>query len=259
MSKHFNKPRVDLFRETIRVANQYHKPNSDSTNTKYDYDQIKAMYNSKHDLYKTKSTMIRVINCDTIDFILDVSRYTDGSILVLNLASDYMPGGGCRSGSMAQEEQLYYCSNYDLILGKFNRDQFYPLDHSTAESILTTNVSIIRDGKYNFLEKPLKTDFLALPALRKPDLVNGKYHPKDYYTMTKKIESIFMLAAAKGYKTLILGAIGCGAYQNPTKIVVEIYNDMILKYKTHFNEISFSVLVTDPKNTNFIEFQKLKK
>lgn len=42
-------------------------------------------------------------------------------ILVLNLASDYVPGGGWRKGSLAQEESLFYRSTYDLSLNRRHR------------------------------------------------------------------------------------------------------------------------------------------
>jgi len=256
--KYHNEKRVQLFRDTLKIATAHHMPGPDSTNTKYDYVAALKAYQDAKNLYRTKSTIVRVINQDTIDLVLDVSRYSDGTVLVLNLASDYMPGGGCRSGCLAQEEQLYYCTNYDLILGKQNRNKYYPLDHAKADSVLTTGVSIIRNGKYDVLKKGVKADFLALPALRKPSLVKGNYQKQDYETMNRKIESIFLVAAAKGYKTLVLGAIGCGAYHNPPYIVVEIFSKFMQQYRGHFDEITFAVLARDPRNPNFVEFQKLE-
>ena len=263
MPKYYNQEKVDLFRQTRIVAlKEYPFDPKHNSNTLYSYEKSRKEYlelKEKKKLLQFSNTTIRVVNEDTIDFTKSITRYAEGPILVLNLASDYMPGGGCRSGCLAQEEQLYYCTGYDVILGKHNRDQYYPLKHPEAESILTTGVPVLRSGKYQFLEKSFRTDFLALPALRRPSLENGRYKSKDRETMRKKIESIFLIAAARKYKTLVLGALGCGAYHNPVDEVVKIYQEMILKYKMHFDNISFAVLAKNSKNPNFLEFTKLEK
>uniref|UniRef100_A0A6C0E8N3 Microbial-type PARG catalytic domain-containing protein n=1 Tax=viral metagenome TaxID=1070528 RepID=A0A6C0E8N3_9ZZZZ len=257
--------RVALFNETIRVAKKNNTPEKSlelmkdkNFNKKYDYESIMESYKNKiKDLYNTQNTKINVLNQDTIDVALDMNK-SGLKPLVLNLASDYMPGGGCRKGAMAQEEQLYYCSDYDLLLGLHNRDEYYPLDHMKNTSILTKNVTVIRQGNYRWLDNPVRFDFLAIPALNRPILENNKYFVKDLQIMKKKIESIFLIAASEGYRSLLLGALGCGAYGNPVEEVVAIYKEMLTKYKKHFDVVTFAVLSPTPANNNFDKFTVLR-
>ena len=72
-------------------------------------------------------------NMDTIDCALHFENP-----LVLNLASDYHPGGGVAKGSGAQEESLFRRSNYFQTLTK----QYYPILDGYA--IYSPNVSIIK-------------------------------------------------------------------------------------------------------------------
>lgn len=74
--------------------------------------------------------------------------------LVLNMASDYKPGGGVNSGckvlstpGAAQEEELFRRSNYF----QGTSENFYPLKN--GKCILTKNVLVIHDENYALLKK----------------------------------------------------------------------------------------------------------
>jgi uncharacterized protein (TIGR02452 family) len=257
--------RIILFNTTVKMAeklNTVEKTKSilktTQLNEKYNYEFILEKYKSNiQKLYVAIKNVVNVYNKDTIDLALEM-KSNGLNPLVLNLASDYMPGGGCRKGAMAQEEQLYYCSDYDLILGLHNKNKYYPLDHTKLEFILSTGITVLRRGNYTWLDNPVRFDFLALPGLRKPELVNNKYSPADLHTMKKKIESIFLLGAVEGYRSLLLGALGCGAYENPPDEVVAIYKEMLGKYRQHFDVINFAVLSVGSNNPNFTKFATLK-
>ena len=154
------------------------------------------------------------------------------SPLVLNMASDYRPGGGVSSGRLHKRRELFRRTNYFRCIS----DQDYPLYDKV---ILTKNVWVIKDRKYKIIKQSdaFSADFLACPGIRRPELdfdqVTGakKYGDrKEEESMRMRIRSIFVLAAVMGYKSLVLGALGCGAFRNPIPAVVAIFKKEIKRF-----------------------------
>ena len=56
-----------------------------------------------------------------------------------------------------------------------------------------------------------------------------------------KIETLFKFAIYNGNTNLVLGALGCGVFQNPPNEIIEIFNKCIKKYNGYFSNIIFSV------------------
>jgi len=91
---------------------------------------------------------VRVLNQDTLDAAIDLIDQgkalqevsEEARVAVLNLASEYTPGGGWLSGALAQEESLCYRSSLSLSLKK----EFYPIPEDSA--IYSPDVVIIRDA-----------------------------------------------------------------------------------------------------------------
>jgi uncharacterized protein (TIGR02452 family) len=64
----------------------------------------------------------------------------------------------------------------------------------------------------------------------------------------EKIRTVLEMALQKGHKSVVLGALGCGAFCNPPAHIVELFMDVIEKeYPDCFQEIVFAVL--DDHNT----------
>ena len=191
-----------------------------------------------------ESTHVDVINDD----VLNVTRYyaiSDNNVLVLNLASEISPGGGVTKGSMAQEEELFRRTNYFMYLPR----RFYPIPETNV--IVTSNVTVLKDENYQDLSDIFTVSFMAACAVRKPILPNkGTYKKEDYEIMCKTIENIFKTAYLLGYDTLILGALGCGAFGNPPKIVSRIFDRYVKIFNHCFKHIIFAVLSTRDDNFN---------
>ena len=99
-------------------------PQGYSVEWRLDLDQYKKVCDS---------TVIKVYNCDTL---VGTKRMIDQGMkpLVLNMASNFVPGGGVRKGSRAQEECLFRRSNYFLSLDTNKLPpQTYPLKHSDCD------------------------------------------------------------------------------------------------------------------------------
>ena len=64
-------------------------------------------------------TKAEIENSDTFDMAIKYVNNKQGlNPLVLNMASDYKPGGGVETGSKAQEEDLFRRSNYYQTVNK---------------------------------------------------------------------------------------------------------------------------------------------
>jgi uncharacterized protein (TIGR02452 family) len=205
-------------------------------------------------LFKKKydKTYVEVVNDD----VLAVANrlHTDGekNILVLNLASDYRAGGGVERGAMAQEEELFRRSNYFMNLD----NTFYPLE--PASVVYTPNVLIVKDRHYTDLGTPFTVSMLAVAAIRNPKLTKkGEYYDSDYKIMFDSIHNIFKIAYMMNHETLVLGALGCGAFHNPPTEVIKIYNIFLEKYDGCFKNVVFAVY--SRRDDNFTYFSKYIK
>lgn len=203
--------------------------------------------------YKKKfdNTNVQVINQDVIKTIIDLQTINNkqkskskSNILVLNLASRTHFGGGVKHGAIAQEEELFRKTTY----GKHSGAELYPL--KLNEFTFTPGVYVIKDEKYNRLEenKIFPVDMLAISALSNPKLVDGKLNKTNYNLTFDKIETIFKFAIQNGNKNLVLGALGCGAFNNPPLDIIQIYNICLSKYDGYFENIIFSVKSTFDNN-----------
>jgi uncharacterized protein (TIGR02452 family) len=204
-------------------------------------------------------TEVIVQNIDT--FTAAVIMIDNGlNPLVMNMASDAKPGGGVESGAQAQEENLFYRSNYFQCLPA----NMYRGRLGYNEAIYSPLVHILKDRYFKQMDKLVPVSCLAIPALRNPklstqDTVDGvaKYaHTEDYQIMQEKIESVFRIALLHGHDSMLLGALGCGAYHNPPEQVAEIFKDMVAKYDGYFKRIVFAVLTrvsTDASNLAYFK------
>lgn len=172
--------------------------------------------------------------------------------LVLNMACVSKEGGGVIRGAGAQEEEIFRRTNYC----KCANHKLYPME--SDEFIVTDDVTIVKDDNYNVLNNYLRADFIAMAAPRKPALNHeGDYYDEeDEQIMRKKVDAIFCYAAYQGYDTVVFGALGCGAYGNPAKIVRDMFQQSIDKYRKFFERIVFAVL--ERGDSNYSIFKELR-
>src|SRR5690606_10254878 len=86
--------------------------------------------------------------------------------LVLNMASDYHPGGGVAKGSQAQEECLFRRTNYFLHLN----EELVEYPFKPTQVVLSPGVAVIKDRNYQLMDSFETLDFVACAAVRKPRL-----------------------------------------------------------------------------------------
>lgn len=207
----------------------------------YDYSTDEA---STITMYKQKfKTNITVVNQDTFE-----AAQKFDNCAVLNLASNYSPGGGVWKGSKAQEEDLCRRSNLYRSLSK----KYYPFNLYTT--LYSKKIIVAFDTKYQKLETPFEVDVITSAALRYPELYKDKYKPEDYKIMTNKIRCQLYIARENNVKNLILGAFGCGAFGNPPNIVSRIYKKLLsTEFDGQFENVVFAIL---GNNQNYDIFAK---
>jgi uncharacterized protein (TIGR02452 family) len=198
-----------------------------------------------------ESTKIIVENEDSFDFakkFLDNGDTTPKGILVLNMASSKRPGGGVENGATAQEECLFRRSNYFIHLPS----HLYRLPPDAL--IVSRNVIVIKDRDHNMYDdlgqKPFAVNCIAVASMVNPKTANydkdgvpiNYKHERDYTKIKTKIRNLFHVAYLNGFDTLVLGALGCGAFHNPVYDVAQIFREVIVEFKGCFKTVSFAVL-----------------
>ncbi|KAF2252528.1 hypothetical protein BU26DRAFT_517132 [Trematosphaeria pertusa] len=153
-------------------------------------------------------------------------------VCVLNLASEKHAGGGWLNGALAQEEALCYRSSLSLSLHK----TYYPLP--TLSAIFSPSVLLLRtslSSGHTLLHPwdpvaslPI-TSVISVAGLRHPAVTSeGKFKDDVNRETTKsKIRLTLRVAAREGHRKLVLGALGCGVFGNPSGEVAECFLEVL--------------------------------
>ena len=206
-------------------------------------------------------------NCPEIQVLAEDSftaAKTLKNCLVMNFANAHYPGGGFLNGANAQEENLCRESTLYKSLSSDKADTMYAYNNRHKNPckynamILSPNVCVFRNVKDEFLDDPFKVSVITIPALNK----NGcaKNIPQNVIdeVMKERLKSMFITAAHFGYKNLILGAWGCGAFGHDPRIVAKYFYEVLIKenFATYFEKIVFAILDRGEKK-NLIAFQEI--
>jgi uncharacterized protein (TIGR02452 family) len=192
---------------------------------------------------KYPNTQIEFLEDDCVDVAL---KHVEEGLhpLILNMASDYNPGGGVAKGSAAQEEELFRRSNYYKHLHR----TYYPQPPVPLRTILSKGVEFYRYSGYDdfqLMEKPVKMDCVAAAALRDPNVTMDEStykNPKDTELMEQKIRMLFQVAIQNGNTSLVLSAWGCGAFCNPVPQVAKLFRKIADEHRGFFRKITFAIL-----------------
>ncbi len=170
----------------------------------------------------------------------------DEECLVLNFMSAWTPGGGVKKGSRAQEEDLCRRSSLYLSLISDEGQQLYKYNHENCPGIscnymlLSPKVEIIKRSNGEWLDQSMTCAVLSSAA---PRLCDGLQIDalKLEETLRSRIKGILQVAAKYGYKHLILGAWGCGAYRNDPVQISRIFHYELMKMTGYFDTVEFAV------------------
>jgi uncharacterized protein (TIGR02452 family) len=188
---------------------------------------------------KNKNATIQIVNSDTVTSALEFSNI--GKTAILNMASSKKAGGGVAKGARAQEECLFRCSNLFQI-----SENLYPLQMN--EVLYTNDAVFFKNNDYRMI-KPFIVDVISVAAVNLNP--QSKYNNlsdidviENYESiMRDKIKMMFYLASQNNCNNIILGAWGCGVFNNDPNVVARIFVDVI-KEIAHkcFDNIVFAVI-----------------
>ena len=202
------------------------------------------------------TTVVDVVNADCLEEgirLLDLGY----NPAILNMASRYNPGGGVTSGAGAQEETIFrrtnlflslyqyasYAEKYGLKKSKYQ----YPMDRNFG-GIYSPNVSIFRECEakgYKLMSQPREVSFITVAGINHPELDNnGMIIPELINVAKNKIRTILRIGLKHGHDSLVLGALGCGAFRNPPRHIARLFHEVIdeQEFKNKYKYIVFAIL-----------------
>ncbi|WP_051203970.1 TIGR02452 family protein [Hugenholtzia roseola] len=186
------------------------------------------------------------------------------AIFVLNFASAKNAGGGFLKGAQAQEESLARASALYPCQMKFEND-YYQAHRQiktclySDKMIYSPNVPIFRDDEGNLLDDFYTATILTSPAVNAGVVRRQEQEKADLIvpTLRKRMEKFLLLAKRKGHRDLVLGAWGCGVFQNsPTQVAALFYEALLEtpRFEGAFRKVVFAFYNPDPTSANFAAF-----
>ena len=201
------------------------------------------------------------------------AQYIGKRTAVLNFASATNPGGGVEKGASAQEECLCRVSTlYPCLVDQKMRASFYTPHRKNGNTlhnddiIYTPNVLVIKDDDHNLLSEPFSVDIISCAAPNLRERPSNQYNTGDTIKVQisdnellalheKRARKIFSSAIANGVEILILGAFGCGAFQNNPHIVAQAYKNVLPDFAHYFHTIEFAIYCRPADSINYDAFK----
>lgn len=199
-------------------------------------------------------------------FIIDCDSYEAANLghsdtLVMNFANAIHVGGGFLNGAMAQEECL--CRNstlYASISSPKAREMYdYNKKHINAVDsdymLLSEDVCVFRDANGNLLDEPFNVSVITIPAPNKNGRAKDVSQDKLDIIMKDRLRKMLFAAARYGYRTLVLGAWGCGAFGHSAKRVAQYYYDLFFGEGLNelFDCVIFAIIRDKEKIEAFVD------
>lgn len=213
------------------------------------------------------TTNFQVLNADSFDIAGSLAR--EGYLpAVLNFANAFMPGGGVVGGAGAQEENLFRRSTLALSLYQFvsktklpdwlrqetdidllpeSEKYTYPL-HMPYGVVYTPGVTVFRENEasgYRLMKQPFRTAVITAAAIDTPQLVDGHMTDVDESITRNTIRYVLRAALVHGHDAIVLGAFGCGAFNNPPDQIAELFRQVLFteeEFVNKFRIVSFAIL-----------------
>jgi uncharacterized protein (TIGR02452 family) len=272
---------IDAFKDTQRKCREY--PELRMATTKM---QAKTLlYLKEFDAVdsKEKSREPHVEICEDTTF--HCARRLMGEIVpdhsekqylrtaVLNFANAYSPGGGVTIGAMAQEECLCRSSNlYSALTIPYILRNYYQWnakstgDMGTDAVVWSPGVTVFKTDDPVPVEME-RNQWFQVDVLTCAAPYNGR--SKKHTVTPEKLREVFYhrirnileVAAANDTDILVLGAFGCGAFNNPPALVADVFRELLIDkgYFRFFRKTAFAVKKNNSANTNLEAFREAFK
>lgn len=210
-----------------------------------------------HSWFKKPQSSCDVIVCP-LDWgvaALQFTKHYGQLFTVLNMANPHYPGGGYLDGCAAQEENMFRRSDCHFSINEtFDRSTLRYNQNTTdllsaKNNIVYIDVSCPRvcirsqedryrcDLGYEWLPDDSIFPFIEMRA----SAIDCRYDKFDYNEAERRIVSQFNTLISNNIQYVLLGAFGCGAFNNPSSEIASIYKKCIDKYYNYFKAIIFPI------------------
>lgn len=210
-------------------------------------------------------TLISVKNSTSMAVAEEIGS-KQGKIGCLNFASAKNPGGGFLSGAQAQEESLARASSLYPTLTKY-LSEMYEYNRSCKTllysdyMIYSPNVVFFKNDADELLETPYTMDILTSPSV---NIGAMKQNSNELFlaeeTMLSRIDKILSVFLMQKVENIILGAWGCGVFQNDPQDVARYFAHFLKdggKYEKCFKTVIFAVFDKSKNLQNVTPFKKV--
>ena len=219
---------------------------------------------------ESPSKVIHISNKKTFEA---AEKYKGKKVAVLNFANDSSIGGSPWYAK-AQEEYLCRCSTLYRCLEqaeeefyKRHREEYHnwTLDNYGSDDIIYTKDVIVFKKEEPYSEILPFNDWFKLdvitcaaPYLDKEYAQNMNQSMKDHFSekMEKRIARILRVAKSHDVEVIILGAFGCGAFNNPPDLVAKAFKKEL--EKVSFEIVEFAIYDGRPP-LNYAAFERAFK
>lgn len=209
-------------------------------------DELQRLFEMCQDTNQPPTSRIDVWACSTQEAAYRLTQQGK-AVLLLNFASAKNAGGGFLSGAKAQEEDL--CRASGLYECQLTCPMYYKANRAHRSSIYTHHMIYSPKVPFFRLQDWLDDVFLA-SVITAPAPNMGAYLQTDPNGRTK-VEQAFIertklllaLIQSLGYRTVVLGAWGCGVFQNDPAFVAKVFAQELAKpyFASAFDDVVFAI------------------
>jgi uncharacterized protein (TIGR02452 family) len=184
--------------------------------------------------------------------------------LCLNFASAKNAGGGFLGGSQAQEESLARSSAlYATLMAEpeyYRENRRCRTAMYTDHLILSPDVPVFRDDEGLLLAEPYLVSFLTAPAVNAGAVKRNEPGNAELIgsTTANRIRNVLAVAVVNGYEHLVLGAWGCGVFQNDPGLIARLFAEALTgkgSFARAFRTVVFGVLDRTPRESIIAPFR----
>ncbi len=199
------------------------------------------------------TTAYEVNTNTTIEALLALQSPENQKIGILNFASAKNAGGGFLGGAQAQEESLARSSGlYPCLL----RAPAYYEAHRAMKSCLYTDhmiyspqVPFFKNDEGAYLPTPCLADVITSPAVNAGIVRQREPENADKIVAVTRLrmQKVLMLLAENGCVDIILGAWGCGVFQNIPSEIAALFKECLAgKFEGIFRKVVFAIKSDKP-------------
>jgi hypothetical protein len=216
------------------------------------------------------SLIVHVIPGDWGEVTLNLTSRYGICFAVLNMANAYVPGGAYIEGAIAQEENMFRRTDCHFRISDNEYDRESDLYKPKMTDLLSAENGCVyldvhaprvcvrgaedrnrKDLGYPWLAEENIFPFFELRSSAQ-DLRDGSDFSLD--NARKRIKAQFDTLKKYGIRNVVLGAFGCGAFQNPAHLIAQVYRQEIISCHSDFSIITFAIFSAGYGPDNYSPF-----